>query len=159
MAGKKRAPIFIFNVALKGAKRIWRRIATRGDQTLEDLHFAIFDAFDRDDEHLYAFYLFRPGARGRDKWRGAVEFAHPLSAEDPGPFADHPVHNAAETQIALLPLGPGTSLEYLFDFGDEWWHELTVEQTDATPDKKRYPRVIEKRGDSPPQYPDFDGGE
>src|SRR5438105_5003239 len=34
---------------------ISRTIQIRGDQTLEDLHEAIFDAFDREDEHLYEF--------------------------------------------------------------------------------------------------------
>src|SRR5262245_49236075 len=32
---------------------ISRTIQMRGDQTLEDLHHAIFDAFDRFDEHMY----------------------------------------------------------------------------------------------------------
>ena len=31
---------------------ILRKIEIRGDQTLEDLHLAIFDAFDRKEEHL-----------------------------------------------------------------------------------------------------------
>ena len=34
-----------------------RTIQIRGDQTLEDLHHAIFDAFDRWEEHLYEFQL------------------------------------------------------------------------------------------------------
>ena len=34
---------------------IYRKIAIRGDQTLKDLHDAIFDAFDREKEHLYSF--------------------------------------------------------------------------------------------------------
>ena len=32
---------------------ISRTIQIRGDQTLEDLHHALFDAFDRSDEHMY----------------------------------------------------------------------------------------------------------
>src|SRR3954466_3355001 len=32
-----------------------RTIQMRGDQTLQDLHHAIFDAFDREDEHMYEF--------------------------------------------------------------------------------------------------------
>ena len=51
------AKVYVFKVALKGAKRIWRRIAIRSDQTLDELHQATFDAFDRYDEHLYSFYL------------------------------------------------------------------------------------------------------
>ena len=35
--------------------QISRTIQIRGDQTLEDLHYAIFDAFDRFDEHMYEF--------------------------------------------------------------------------------------------------------
>ena len=34
---------------------ISRTIQIRGDQTLEDLHHALFDAFDRSDEHMYEF--------------------------------------------------------------------------------------------------------
>ena len=45
-------------IAEKFAKKnpvISRTIQIRGDQTLEDLHHAIFDAFDRWDEHMYEF--------------------------------------------------------------------------------------------------------
>lgn len=49
--------MFVFKVALKGARRIWHRIAIRSDQTLDDLHKAIFNAFDRYDEHIYSFYI------------------------------------------------------------------------------------------------------
>jgi len=48
--------IYTLKVKLKFAKSSWRRITIRGDQTLKDLHHAIFRAFDRYDEHLYAFY-------------------------------------------------------------------------------------------------------
>ncbi len=36
---------------------VTRTIQIRGDQTLDKLHFAIFDAFDRDDEHMYEFQI------------------------------------------------------------------------------------------------------
>jgi len=55
-------PVFIFKVALAGRKNIWRKIAIKGNQTLDDLHGAIFDAFDRYDDHLYSFYFpLKPG--------------------------------------------------------------------------------------------------
>jgi len=41
-----------------------RTIEIRGDQMLEDLHYAIFDAFDREDEHLYEFQVGGKGADG-----------------------------------------------------------------------------------------------
>src|SRR4051794_8445343 len=45
-------------VTQKFAKRnpvVSRTILIRGDQSLEDLHHAIFDAFGREQEHMYEF--------------------------------------------------------------------------------------------------------
>jgi hypothetical protein len=160
MATRKQKPgrVFVFKVALKGQKRIWRRIAIRGDQTFDDLHEEIYDAFDRYDEHLYSFYFLRPGVRGRYRLEGALEIGHPMVAEDSGPF------RMARCETQPRPRSNRCSFrrenfQYLFDFGDDWWHELTVESTDGEPDNQPYPRVIEKKGESPPQYPDLDEDE
>jgi hypothetical protein len=141
-------PIFVFKVALVGRKSVWRKIALRGNQTLDDLHEAIFDAFDRDDEHLYSFYFPRPGKKfSRRTIREAVEYQCPFDEmEDPS-------RNAAKTRLASLPLKPKTVFYYLFDFGDEWWHEITVEEADAKEEPGHYPRMVDSRGKSPPQYP------
>jgi len=136
-------PIFVFKVALDSRKRIWRRIALRGRQTLDDLHEAIYSAFDRDDEHLYSFYFPPPGSRGRARFRGAVEYTHPDNAGDPGPFGDEPLPSAGKVRIAALGLQPDMKFLYLFDFGDMWLHEITVEQTGAADDGGKYPRVME----------------
>ena len=73
MAKAKDTKVYIFKVALTDAKRIWRRIAIRGDQTLEKLHETIFEAFDRYDPHLYSFYFPKSGGRGREQLRDAAE--------------------------------------------------------------------------------------
>lgn len=151
MTTSEQTSIYIFKVALRDAKRIWRRIALRGDQTLDHLHEAIFKAFDRDDEHLYSFYFPKPESRGRDRWRDATEYAHPYFLED-NLFGDRDLHNAALTKLDDLNLEKGQKFDYLFDFGDSWWHEITVEKTDGEIEKGRYPKITEKRGDSPPQY-------
>jgi hypothetical protein len=151
-------PILIFKVALAGRKSIWRRIAVRASQTLDDLHEAIYEAFDRYDEHLYSFYFPKPGTRGRARLRDAVEYTHPYAAEDPGPFDEAPP-SAAEVKLSSLGLMPRQVFLYLFDFGDSWWHEISVEQTDAPAEKGKYPRVLERHGQSPPQYPDVDDEE
>ena len=148
--------VFVFKAALSGRKRIWRRIAVRASQTLDDLHEAIFDAFDRDDEHLYSFYFPKPGAKGRNRLRDAVEYACPYVCEESGPSEDGLLRNAAKATLNRLGLKPGQVFLYLFDFGDNWMHEITVEETDAPADKGDYPRILESRGKSPPQYPDLD---
>src|SRR5947209_2666104 len=55
---------YIFRVRLLGggysppkARQIWREIELVGTQTLADLGFAIPEAFDFDDPHLWAFFL------------------------------------------------------------------------------------------------------
>ncbi len=53
-----------------------------------------------------------------------------------------------------MGLVEGQIFGYLFDFGDFWEHVITVEETEAPAEKGRYPRILEKQGESPPQYPD-----
>lgn len=146
--------VHVFKVALAGRKSIWRRIALRGNQTLDDLHEAIYKAFDRWDEHMYSFYFPKPGRKGRAAIRDAEEYTHPYAAANPFPFDDKQVTDASKVKVSALGLRANRKFLYLFDFGDDWWHEITVEQTDAPEEKGRYPRIIEKKGDSPPQYPD-----
>jgi hypothetical protein len=145
--------IFVFKVALD--EKIWRRIALRGNQTLDDLHEAIFQAFDRFDEHLYSFYFPKPGIRGRARLRDAVEYTHPMAAEE-GPFEDERLTGADTAKISSLSLRPDRKFLYLFDFGDQWMHEITVENADGADDGGQYPRIVEKHGQSPAQYPDCD---
>lgn len=148
--------VYVFKVALREAKQIWRRIAIRSDQTLDDLHAAIYAAFDREEEHLYSFYVAPFGRKGRARLRDAEEYTHPFALED-ALFPDSRLRSAAETRIGDLTLRVRQRLHYLFDFGDSWWHELTVEQTDGPVEKGEYPRILEKQGESPPQYPEPDG--
>ena len=146
-------PVYTFKVylgkKLKKRPRVWRTIAIRGDQTLDDLHNAIFDAFDRWDEHLYSFYL-----RGEEFTAPAEEPAVP------GLFAGlfgSPGKDAGEAVVNELGLGVGDWFTYLFDFGDEWWHVVELVGTEEKGGLgAEYPVVLERRGESPPQYPDID---
>lgn len=54
--------VFIINGPMsrdfvKKNRVISRTIQIRGDQTLEELHSAIFNAFDREEEHMYEFQI------------------------------------------------------------------------------------------------------
>jgi len=42
-AGERIVKTYTFHVSLPGTGRVWRKIAMRADQTLEELHFAIQD--------------------------------------------------------------------------------------------------------------------
>ena len=69
------------------------------------------------------------------------------------------IQDASKTKISDLMLKEKTTFEYLFDFGDEWLHEITLEKILDIFPKKKYPLVTKRTGQSPPQYPDFDDEE
>jgi hypothetical protein len=124
-----------------------RTILIRGDQTLEVLHDAIFDAFDREDEHLYEFVL------GKDITDPDASRFLPGEARDCG---DENEHASDETTIASLELRPRQVFYYWFDFGDDWWHSIEVVSIEESAPEGKLPKVTKKVGPSPPQYPDSD---
>ena len=143
-------PVFVLKVALKYQKRIWRKIAIRGNQTLATLHDAIFNAFDRDDDHLYSFYFSsKPTSTSRSRLHGASQYGCPNSETD---------DRADCTRIDSLHLKLKSRLEYLFDYGDEWWHEITLEEIQPRRSEVAYPNIIASQGDSPAQYSDDEDG-
>ena len=124
-----------------------RTIKIRGSQTLEHLHTAIFDAFDREDEHLYEFE-FSTGPRDANP----VKFVHPFMFDDPMTSHMRYAGDVTRTKIGSLELEVGQTFNYIFDYGDGWWHQIKVLATDEEATKGRYPKVTERVGESPPQY-------
>ena len=57
-----------------------------------------------------------------------------------------------EVQIGELPLQPGASLEFVYDFGDWWRFQVTLEKIDPPDPKIKKSRLIEKHGQAPKQY-------
>ena len=134
-------------VTEKFAKRnpeISRTIQIRGDQTLEDLHHAIFEAFDRFDEHMYEFQF----GKGPNDPKGK-RYVLP-SAFDSG--EPNVAGDVAETTIDSLGLKVDQAFGYWFDFGDDWWHQINVVAIDDKVPKGKYPKVVKRVGKSPPQY-------
>ncbi len=152
--------VCVLQVALANSKKIWRKIAIREGQTLHDLHDVIFEAFDRFDEHMYSFFFPHSAKKLdlRNIYKSSDEYTHPYACEDHGVFGSD-AQNASTVSIESLDLTEGQLFYYLFDFGDEWWHEITVEKIDGTADDEKYPRIIDRKGESPEQYPDPDEDE
>lgn len=121
---------------------ISRTIEIRGDQTFEELHLAIFDAFDRYDEHLFEFQM---GKKPFD--RECNRILHPLAYEDA-----RRDYGAADVTVAEAIEGKGQKFFYWFDFGDDWWHQIKVKAIGAPKPRVKYPRVSARVGKSPPQY-------
>jgi hypothetical protein len=138
----------------KFAKRnpvISRTIQIRGDQTLEDLHYAIFGAFNRWEQHMYEFQFGKGPNDPKSK-------RYVLTEAIVGRGRERSVAgNVAETTIDSLGLKADQAFGYWFDFGDDWWHQINVVAIDDKVPKGKYPKVGKRVGKSPPQYADEDG--
>lgn len=139
--------VLVFDAALVSGlavdvRGVSARVAVRADQHLTALHDALQEAFGWLDDHLYSFWL-----DGRFWGDHAVAYTSPFTLDGPP--------QTAEVPIVTLELAVGATIAYVFDFGDEWRVRLTlVEQVDA--DGGAYPRVLDREGTAPPQYPDLD---
>jgi hypothetical protein len=124
---------YVFKVSLG---KTWRRIAIPAELTLEELAVTIINAYDFDFDHLYKFtYMNRFGASKR--------VTHPYMEE---------YVSTDEVQVGELPLQPGQSMEFVYDFGDWWTFEVTLEAIEAVDPKLSEAQVIEKKGQAPKQY-------
>ncbi|MCK5156923.1 MAG: hypothetical protein KAQ69_10860 [Spirochaetales bacterium] len=148
--------VYCIKAALFYNKRTYRNIEIIENQSLADLHDSIFAAFDRDDEHLYSFFLTGKAMKSTRGIHDFPEITHPMNMEELFGFSHGEKHNAEKTKIRDLDLFEKDKFYYLFDFGDDWWHELTVLKIEEASALKGYPRIIKRVGDSPEQYPDYD---
>ena len=119
---------------------LWRQIALPAGSTLDALAHAILDAYKFDHDHLYMFsYRNRFGVLER------VQHSH----MDEGPWTD-------EVRIGDVPLQVGQTMEYLFDFGDSWRFDITLERIDPPGASVEKPILLDGRGEAPEQYPRWD---
>ena len=141
-------------IAKKFAKKnpvVSRTIQIRGDQTLQDLHHAVFDAFGRWEEHMYEFQ-FGEGPMDPKAPRYVLPGAFEVDKGEEHP----PAGRVDRTRIDSLGLEVGRSFGYWFDFGDDWWHQIDVEAIEPKAPAGKFPKVTKRVGKSPPQYPDED---
>jgi len=159
-AGSKRRlytlEVFIISgpIARKFAKKnrvISRTIQIRGDQTLEDLHYAIFDAFGREEQHMYEFQI---GGKGPMDPKARRYVLHADTNELVS--GRKPAGDVHDTTIESLGLKVGQAFGYWFDFGDDWWHQINVVSIDEKVGRGKLPKVTKRTGESPPQYVDWD---
>ncbi|MFG2557622.1 hypothetical protein [Streptomyces sp. NPDC048496] len=110
-------PTYQLKIALRDTSPpIWRRVTLPADTSLGCLHDIIQTCFGWDDSHLH---FFTEPASGRQ----FVDFDGPL---DRDPFRD--ADEESVTVAEVLPYESGR-LEYTYDFGDDWRHQITLEKT------------------------------
>jgi hypothetical protein len=121
-------------VTLKGARPpIWRRLLVRSDITLDRLHEILQTSFGWFDYHLHAFV-----ADGLEYGAPDVELDWPVGDERTVTLADV----APAKQCRVL---------YRYDFGDDWEHDVLVEDVIEPEAGAMYPQCIKGKRASPPE--------
>ena len=121
-------------VSLSGARPpVWRRVRLPVTATLGDLHDAIQVLFAWDGDHLHVFQA------------GKKQYSDRLMDLD---------ETGDEGAVRLpdaMARGAGT-IEYTYDLGACWEHEITLEQTLPRNPGQDYPICVAYKGDSPVEY-------
>lgn len=138
--------------------KVYRVLDAASNATFKALHDAIFHAFDRNDPHLYSFYMTGVDTKSIQRIRRSPEIAAPAVGVGIGIFGPRGSGtSAAKARIRDFELEEGDVFHYLFDYGDEWWHRILVEAVLESEISKKSGVVHAKSiGASPPQYSDFD---
>ena len=120
-------------VSLSGARPpVWRRVRLPAAATLADLHQVIQVLFGWDGDHLHLFEV------------GKKKYADQLTGLE---------WTGDEQAVRIRDvLTPGAKVGYTYDFGADWEHEITLEQTIPRDPGQDYPVCVEWRGDSPVEY-------
>lgn len=130
---------YIFKVALG---HIWRRMALPAERSLDTLASIILNTVKFDHDHLYQFSY-------QNRFGALDSINHP--SMDNGPWT-------SEVLVGDVPLRVGQVMTFLFDFGDQWEFDVTLEQVE--PDRVvQEPVILEVHGDPPEQYPKWDDWE
>src|SRR5215468_7797294 len=96
--------------------QIWRRLLVPSRFTLQQLHLALQAAFGWTNAHLHEFEI--GGLRFGD-----IDIANAENApDDPRTFDD------TEVKLRDFTKEPNTTLQYVYDMGDNWVHTVVLEK-------------------------------
>ena len=136
---KQTAPpeVYQLKVELQGAKPpIWRRILVPGNITLEKLHTILQICMGWNDVHLHQFLIDRTCYSMPDD----DDF---LRTSRPKNEAKYTLH---DLQQKIQP-----RFQYIYDFGDDWIHQITVEKILPPTEGKSDPVLLTGRRACPPE--------
>lgn len=124
--------LFQMTVTLKGIRRpIWRRVQVAGGIRLSDFHDAIQTAFGWTDSHLHEFCI------------GGRTYGQP---------DDFDVDIENESAITLArAVGTVRRFLYVYDFGDDWQHDVVVEKIVHGNSASERPLCLGGRRHRPPE--------
>jgi hypothetical protein len=136
MAGKKNRVLYQLKVTLRDIDPpIWRRIQVWDDTTLAQLHRILQIALGWENYHLHEFHI------------GGRIYGVP----DPDDRSERPIMDERRQRLREVIPQVGTSFEYVYDFGDNWRHELLVEAVVVPEAEQQYPCCLGGERSGPPE--------
>ncbi len=133
---------YTLKIKLKGIMKppVWRRLDVNGGWNFEYLHYAIQSAFGWYDEHLYKF---------ADKPYGGTFEIRNKDENDFGLIGFGPRQDIYKPDTTFIEdvFDNTYKLIYVYDFGDDWVHEITLEG--RTPDIPMFPVCTGAKGACP----------
>lgn len=127
-------PLLQVRIALEDVDSppVWRRVLIPAAYSLDRVHAVIQAAMGWEDCHLHAFRT------------GGVSYGAPDLDDELG-YRD-------ETKVRLADLAmTAKRINYEYDFGDSWEHELVVEAREVAADDGVYPACVAGEGACPPE--------
>lgn len=129
--------IYTFKIKIKDVKKppVWRRVAVPSNFTFQRFHDVIQLSFGWEDRHLFRF----------EDRSNNLELTMPfISDEDWDPAKD-----AGVMKLKDIFAQEGQKLNYIYDFGDYWEHEITLES--ISPENAIKAVCLEGKGACPPE--------
>jgi hypothetical protein len=130
--------IFQFYISLIDSEPlIWRRFQVHSNITFHEFHFTIQDVMGWESLHSYEF-------RFRKHWILMPNSDINPSQEKIGTYAD-------ETRLTDVLKRVGQKFCYIYDFGDNWEHEIIFEKRLPVEENQAYPVCIDGKMACPPE--------
>lgn len=133
-----------FKIQIRNIQKppVWRRIVIPANFTFNDLHLAIQESFGWENYHLYQFEK-APYDRG---WKVKIP-----DEMDNGDFFMSEVINSEQTVVSSFIQSMNLKkFVYVYDFGDDWIHDITLEKTDED-ETILHPVCLAGKGACPPE--------
>jgi hypothetical protein len=137
---------------------IWRRVVVPKHITFPELHKTIQRSFGWQNSHLHEFNIYqsRPKSLEKGKQSDDRKPIVNLVCHQEALGYDHGIPMKLETNEKLQDYLPA-EIEYIYDFGDNWEHEVVVENI-IDNYEWNYPVCLAGEGNTPPEDVGGEGG-
>lgn len=129
----------VLKIQLRGVSKppLWREVQVPANINFLQLHQIIQALFGWGDYHLWEFEE-RPYSHG---------YRIGMPSSEDSQWDDGPTDNADETPVTTVLKNKGDKMVYVYDFGDDWIHDISVKE--VLDKKTEHPVCLKFKGGNP----------